>query len=126
MRTKRFVIDNIEELKLFYIALSELYIDKHKMVFQPFSLYKKLFEKGMANFFVYKREKKVLSAIVIIEDGDKIHYNWGITNKDYYKYSLNTLLVNEMIKFYFEKNINSVDNLNNKKNMTQVLTIGRK
>ncbi|RXJ54421.1 GNAT family N-acetyltransferase [Candidatus Marinarcus aquaticus] len=103
------IINNINELELFYITLSELYIDKHKMVFQPFDLYRKLFESGIAKYFVYKKNNQILSAIVIIEDENKVHYNWGITHNDYYKYSLNTLLVNEMIKHYFDKNIQYVD-----------------
>lgn len=103
------IIDNFKELESFYITLSELYIDKHKMVFQPFSLYKKLFENRVAKFFIYKKDNKILSAIVIIEDENKVHYNWGITHSDYYKYSLNTLLVNEMIKYYFDKNIQYFD-----------------
>lgn len=104
-------IESIEELREFYKCLSKLYINKHKMVFQPFRLFRGLFEKQLAKFLIFINDdtQRILAGIVLIEDGSILHYNWGVTDPIFYKYSLNILLINELIKLCIERGIKVID-----------------
>jgi len=104
-------IKNLHELKQMYKIMSILYIDKHKMVFQPYSLFEKLFTQRITDFYIYKdmANDVVLASIVVSWDDAICHYSWGVTHPIYYKYSLNTLLVNELIKECYEKEIKYID-----------------
>jgi len=99
------------ELKSFYKTMSVLYVDKHKMVFQPFALFEQLVRTGLAKILAYvdNDSGKVLSAIVFIFDKNIIHYCWGISDPLYYRYSLNTLLVNELIKSCIDQKFRYID-----------------
>lgn len=66
-----------EELHGFYDVLAKQYVEDHKMVFQPFSLYSQLLLRGFARLIVAKRHGKVIGGIFCIQDGDVLHYNWG-------------------------------------------------
>lgn len=103
-------IDTDKELKDFYVKLSRLYIKKHKMVFQPFKLYEKFYKAGIAKYLIFKNEEgEVIACIVLIRDGKLMHYNWGITDVRYYKFSLNSLLIDELIKYCFKHDIEAID-----------------
>jgi len=99
------------ELKRFYKTMSVLYVDKHKMVFQPFALFEQLVRTGLAKILAYvdNDNGKVLSAIVFIFDNNIIHYCWGISDPLYYRYSLNTLLVDELIKNCIDRRFRYID-----------------
>ena len=91
--------EQIADLRKFYNhVLSVMYIDKHKMVFQPWSLYVKLFEAGFFEFFVAKTGDEVLGGLLCIKDGDFLHYNWG-ASVNYENVALGTVLIDHAIEF---------------------------
>lgn len=93
----------VSDLRKFYNhVLSVMYIDKHKMVFQPWSLYQKLFEAGFFEFFVAKKGEDVLGGLLCIKDGDLLHYNWG-ASLNYENIALGTVLIYHAIEFARER-----------------------
>lgn len=91
--------NKIDDLVEFYNnVLSVTYIDKHKMVFQPLSLYTSLLESNLAKFFIAKRSNTILGGIICIHDNDTLHYNWG-ASLNFENIAIGTLLINHAVEF---------------------------
>lgn len=68
---------SLSDLQDFYGVLAKQYVKHHKMVFQPYSLYEKLFRSGVGELFVAKQDGRVVGGMFCIRDEDVYHYNWG-------------------------------------------------
>lgn len=68
---------DVEELRGFYDVLAKQYVEDHRMVFQPFSLYSQLLLRGFARLIVAKKNGSVVGGMFCLQDGDVLHYNWG-------------------------------------------------
>ncbi len=93
--------NSTKDLQIFYNHLAKSYTKKHKMIFQPFSLYKKLiYEKGF--MILAKFEDELLGGGFFIEDGESLHYGWG-SYSNTSNYSAASDVVNYAINFSWEK-----------------------
>lgn len=91
--------DSLEDLRNFYNnVLSVMYVDKHKMIFQPWSLYQKLFEAGFFEFFIAKKDDEILGGLLCIKDNKLLHYNWG-ASLNYQNIALGTVLINHAVEY---------------------------
>lgn len=88
-----------KDLKVFYeTVLSVMYIKKHKMVFQPFNLYKELLENDLIDFFIAKKNEEILGGLICIKDEKILHYNWG-ASLNYENIAIGTVLINYAIEY---------------------------
>ncbi len=66
------------DLLSFYTnVLAKVYRDKHKMLFQPYDLLRRLFEKGGARLYVARKNKNIIGGVFCCSSTNVIHYNWG-------------------------------------------------
>jgi hypothetical protein len=103
------MLNNIADLRYFYKnVFSTMYIDKHKMVFQPLELFEQLYIKNIVDIFIAKKNNKILGGLICIKDGDTLHYNWGAT-LNFENIALGTVLINFAILYAKENEYNFFD-----------------
>lgn len=101
--------DTYNDLHDFYNnVLSYVYTKKHKMIFQPFALYKRLLEEDLIDIFVAKKGADILGGIICLRDNETLHYNWG-ASLNYENIALGTILINHAIEYAREKNYRYFD-----------------
>jgi len=100
--------DKKDVIKFYRNVLSKEYIDKHKMVFQPLSLFTKLIDANLAILIVAKKEKQYLGGIILIKDQPFLHYNWG-ASLFFNNIAIGTLLIDKAIQYAAESGFNYFD-----------------
>ncbi len=92
-------VNSDEDLHFFYINIfAKEYVKKHKMLFQPYQLFKDLiFTYRFADLLVAKVNGNIIGGIIISKDGQTIHYNWGAFPK-YQNLPIGLFLILETIK----------------------------
>jgi len=104
-----FISNDRKDLINFYRnVLSKEYIDKHKMVFQPLSLFIELFDANLAILIVAKKEEKCLGGIILIKDQVFLHYNWG-ASLFFNNIAIGTLLIDKAIQYATGSGFNYFD-----------------
>jgi hypothetical protein len=82
-------------------VLSIVYIDKHKMLFQPLELFVKLLKKKKLEMFIAKQDNIVIGGLLCIKDTHTLHYNWG-ASLIVENIALGTLLIEYAIKYAYQ------------------------
>ena len=100
------------DLNDFYNLLVKSYRDKHHMICQPKSLYKKLFN-GSIDFQIhgaYKGSKLLAAIAVIFSPGNKtVYYSWAANGQYDSKLGLNYLLLENLIELAIAESYNCID-----------------
>jgi hypothetical protein len=89
-----------EELRGFYHVLASQYVREHKMLFQPFDLYRRLFSQDFGQLLVAKQDSRVVGGMFLLSDGNVLHYNWG-ARAQVGNVSIGTILVDAAIDHAF-------------------------
>lgn len=109
---KFYKISSHKELKSFYKVLVRLYRDKHQMITQPYNLFKELFSffrvKDMLDVYVASLDGKIEAGIFVLKSKYNWDYCWGASSEEYYKLSLNSILIDMMIQEAIEQKVESV------------------
>jgi hypothetical protein len=96
------IASNINQIKSFYLMLVKMFRDKHHTISQPFEIFEAIYNdfvpKKMANFYLAIRDNKVIAGVVVFSYNSNWTYMWGASDQEYAKLSLNTLLVNRVIR----------------------------
>lgn len=58
-------------------VLAPQYVRRHRMVFQPYGLFRGLWAAGLARLVVARRQGRCIGGLVLIDDGEGVHYAWG-------------------------------------------------
>jgi len=86
----------------FYNLLSRLYRDKHRMIPQPWKLYKKIYSilvsRGLADYFLALNNGEVVAGIVVLKKNHHWEYSWAASSLELYKLGLNALLVDWAVR----------------------------
>ena len=86
----------------FYVLLTRLYRDKHRMIPQPWKLYKQIYSvlvsNGLADYFLALKDGKVAAGIVVLKKNHHWEYSWAASSSELYKLGLNALLVDWAIQ----------------------------
>lgn len=98
LEVKVFVSKEISDLQQFYNIMANQYIKKHRMVFQPYELFFKLMQSGLATLIIAKSEEKVIGGILCINDGKVFHYNWGVREK-FSNLNIGTLIIDFAVNY---------------------------
>ncbi|MFQ6082764.1 MAG: GNAT family N-acetyltransferase [Methanosarcinales archaeon] len=105
---------NYSDLRAFYSIMVRLYRDKHLMIAQPFRLFKLIFKeliiKNKADLWIARLNNgRVIGGILTILENDIVTYAWSATDQNFAIYSINSLIVNEAIKYYCNHNFKLFD-----------------
>ena len=65
------------DLLAFYQILARQYVREHRMVFNPVSLYRRLFTRPDSLLVVAKQAGKVVGGMFLLADGNTLRYHWG-------------------------------------------------
>ena len=86
----------------FYNLLSRLYRDKHRMIPQPWELYKQIYSglvsRGMADYYLALNSSEVIAGIVVLKKNHHWEYCWAASSSEFHKLGLNALLVDWAIR----------------------------
>ena len=72
------ISDKLKDVKGFYDVMAEQYVRRHKMVFQPYDLFKLLIVNGIAKLYLAKKNGKIVGGVFCLIDDNVLHYNWGV------------------------------------------------
>jgi GNAT superfamily N-acetyltransferase len=86
------------DLQSFYRVLSRQYVREHRMVFQPFALYKSLLALGVGTLIVAKQDDQLVGGMFLLADGEVLHYSWGARSR-IKNVSIGTVLVDYAIRY---------------------------
>ncbi|KGF67320.1 hypothetical protein LL06_23215 [Hoeflea sp. BAL378] len=89
-----------DDLRGFYQVLARQYVREHKMLFQPFDLYRRLFSQDFGQLLVAKQDSRIVGGMFLLRDGNVLHYNWG-ARAQVDNVSIGTILVDAAIKHAF-------------------------
>lgn len=76
----------------FYNLLAFQSVRRHKMVFHPKSLFKKLLETKICDIIIARVHGEAIAALFCLKDADVYHYSWGV-RKTYRNVNLGTYLL---------------------------------
>jgi lipid II:glycine glycyltransferase (peptidoglycan interpeptide bridge formation enzyme) len=96
--------ESFDDLNQFYDILATQYVKNHKMIFQPFSIFSKLWTLGLGKLIVAKHQGEVLAGIFCLLESDGLHYNWG-ARKSFLNLHLGTLLLDNAIFYAYSKGL---------------------
>lgn len=68
------------------------YVKKHRMIFQPYSLFVELFRTSNAYLVTAKLKQKIIGGLILIPDQKGIHYAWG-ASQNIDNISIGTLMI---------------------------------
>tara|TARA_B100001250_G_scaffold125467_1_gene106689 strand:+ start:834 stop:1742 length:909 start_codon:yes stop_codon:yes gene_type:complete len=101
------ITKNTQDLKRFYKHLAKSYTRKHRMIFQPYEIYKNLFnDQGF--LIIATTSEKLLGGGFFIKDSKTLHYNWG-SYENLNKFSTATSILDFSIKYAWENNYDYFD-----------------
>ena len=87
------------DLRAFYRVLATQYVREHRMVFQPYSLLRKLLgPEGWGRLLVARHRGSIVGGMFLIADGRVLHYNWGARGR-IENVSIGTLLIDHTIEY---------------------------
>lgn len=84
-------------LRAFYRVLATQYVKQHRMLFQPIGLYRDLLQANLATLLLAKKDDDVLGGMVLMRDGETLHYMWGAMAR-YSNLSIGALLVDHALQ----------------------------
>ncbi|MFT3892219.1 MAG: GNAT family N-acetyltransferase [Anaerolineales bacterium] len=86
----------------FYNLLSRLYRDKHRMIPQPWELYKQIYSvlvpRGLADYYLALKDGAVVAGIVLLKKNTHWEYCWAASSPELHTLGLNALLVDVAIQ----------------------------
>ena len=92
------------DLKTFYTLMCDLYTKKHRMVFQPYNMFKTILDQDYSELLVAKDDKnRVQAGILVLSDRTTAHYSWAASSLEHRQFALNTLLIDFAIQRSFDE-----------------------
>lgn len=85
------------EFRQFYKVMATQYVREHRMVFQPYELFRRFMDNGMAQLVVARQGLRVVGGMLLLMDGGVLHYNWGARAR-VGNVSVGTLLIDFMVR----------------------------
>lgn len=101
-------ISALRDLKIFYHMMSRQYVKYHQMLFQPYSLFERLFVAGLADVFLACCGDNPCGGLFCLRDGPIYHYNWGV-RLPYANVNSGTLLIDFAIRHACAKGFSYFD-----------------
>jgi hypothetical protein len=97
------------DLRAFYYGvLAPQYLRKHRMVFHPYGLYRGLLEAGMAHLVIARRGGRLIGGLVLVADGDGVHYAWGASETQD-QVAVGTLMLRHALEFSIARGLRWFD-----------------
>lgn len=92
------------DLKDWYILLLRLYRNKHKMICQPFALYRQLLEmQAHSTLLLAIVQGQIVGGLFLLHDSRRWDYSWGAIHTDYDQRDLSTLLLDHAISLAIDE-----------------------
>lgn len=102
--------DDEADLRQFYRVMATQYVREHRMVFQPYGLFRRLLQAPLMGKLLVARtpEGQVVGGLILTADQGVLHYTWGARSQQA-NLSIGTVLVDYAISHAMESGFTHFD-----------------